>query len=45
MMFQSPYGVLGVCRADFAVLSILQGELFQSPYGVLGVCRKPSLLD
>ena len=39
IMFQSPSGVLGVCRfdEDAAYRSTFKG--FQSPSGVLGVCR------
>ena len=38
--FQSPSGVLGVCRtADIRDLASVVRALFQSPSGVLGVCR------
>ena len=38
--FQSPSGVLGVCRVDKSqTLTRDQAETFQSPSGVLGVCR------
>ena len=38
--FQSPSGVLGVCRAfSTAILTAFDKEVFQSPSGVLGVCR------
>ena len=39
-VFQSPSGVLGVCRAAFEDIETAKAELeFQSPSGVLGVCR------
>ena len=39
-VFQSPSGVLGVCRNEaHNGLSVEQAEAFQSPSGVLGVCR------
>jgi len=37
--FQSPSGVLGVCRAGKAKEQAGQPCKFQSPSGVLGVCR------
>jgi len=39
-VFQSPSGVLGVCRALSEVQSRTYAARFQSPSGVLGVCRK-----
>ena len=38
-VFQSPSGVLGVCRKETQVLNPNHSEAFQSPSGVLGVCR------
>ena len=37
--FQSPSGVLGVCRALVGALTPMLTTGFQSPSGVLGVCR------
>ena len=37
--FQSPSGVLGVCRATTSTVSTVSAAEFQSPSGVLGVCR------
>jgi len=37
--FQSPCGVLGVCRAQGIPATVLTAGKFQSPCGVLGVCR------
>ena len=42
-MFQSPCGVLGVCRDVFMRVFEVHSEAFQSPCGVLGVCRLISL--
>ena len=39
-MFQSPSGVLGVCRGYFKASQSEEAALFQSPSGVLGVCRR-----
>ena len=33
-MFQSPYGVLGVCRISTGSLGGVLSNVFQSPYGV-----------
>ena len=38
-MFQSPSGVLGVCRIDRLLAGASGNTAFQSPSGVLGVCR------
>ena len=38
-MFQSPSGVLGVCRTC-AETTATKSRMFQSPSGVLGVCRE-----
>ena len=38
-VFQSPCGVLGVCR-DMIAAQSFQVVMFQSPCGVLGVCRE-----
>ena len=37
-MFQSPSGVLGVCRHEGKLVQT-DASMFQSPSGVLGVCR------
>ena len=37
--FQSPSGVLGVCRKTTMGTYTIIAETFQSPSGVLGVCR------
>jgi len=37
--FQSPCGVLGVCRETLFGLVEKASHRFQSPCGVLGVCR------
>ena len=37
--FQSPSGVLGVCRDEEAAYNSTFKGVFQSPSGVLGVCR------
>ena len=39
MLFQSPSGVLGVCRLAHDRLAHVLAHVFQSPSGVLGVCR------
>ena len=42
--FQSPSGVLGVCRGNRTPLDAAGVfEWFQSPSGVLGVCRSPGV--
>ena len=42
-VFQSPCGVLGVCRVWVAKMRVtLLTDRFQSPCGVLGVCRAHS---
>ena len=42
-VFQSPSGVLGVCRVN-AIKSVSDAyDAFQSPSGVLGVCRRRRL--
>ena len=38
-VFQSPSGVLGVCREGASKLPPVARVAFQSPSGVLGVCR------
>ena len=44
--FQSPSGVLGVCRGEWpAELPILPVMEFQSPSGVLGVCGAPGVFE
>ena len=44
-MFQSPSGVLGVCR--YSIDAVLKAVVyrFQSPSGVLGVCRHEKLIE
>ena len=39
MVFQSPSGVLGVCRGTLRLALKARDAMFQSPSGVLGVCR------
>ena len=38
-LFQSPSGVLGVCRSSSSAVTPMFSASFQSPSGVLGVCR------
>ena len=42
--FQSPSGILGVCRAIPASVFTAGNRTFQSPSGVLGVCRTYTFL-
>ena len=43
--FQSPSGVLGVCRSKNQYLFALIKFKFQSPSGVLGVCREATTIE